>query len=321
MGESNALYYSETRPIGAGGDFITAPEISQMFGEMVGICLTDAWQKMGAPAPVHYVELGPGRGTLAADALRVMARFGLRPQVHLVEGSPTLRAAQRQAIPHTIFHDDITTLPDNGALLVVANEFFDALPIHQLVKTSAGWRERMVGLEDEALCFAAGSKPMDAAIPAGHEDAPDEAILETSSASAAVMAEIAERLEGQGGAALIIDYGYERAEAAPRYGSTLQAVKGHEKIGPFDAPGEADLTALVDFTALAKVAADRGAHALGVMTQGDFLRGLGIEARAAALIKSSPERREEVETALSRLCSPEEMGELFKVLMVLGRGQ
>jgi len=177
MGESNAHYYATRDPLGApnaagGGDFVTAPEISQMFGELVGLWLADIWTRAGTPENAIYCELGPGRGTLAVDALRSMARFGFTPQVHFVEGSPTLRALQAKAVPGAQFHDDVSTLPEDSPLLLVANEFFDALPVRQLVRTDAGWRERMVGLDgEERFVFVAGDQPMDSAVPANLADA------------------------------------------------------------------------------------------------------------------------------------------------------
>ncbi len=311
MGESNALYYAARDPLGATGDFVTAPEISQMFGELIGLALTDLWHRAGRPELVHYVELGPGRGTLASDALRAMAQHGFAPQVHLVEGSPALRRVQQEAVPGAVFHDDLGSLPDDGPLLLVANEFLDALPIRQLVRTEAGWRERMVGLDEEgAFAFFAGSKPMDAAVPPGLADAEPDTVLETCPAAVAVVEEVARLLARQGGAALFIDYGH----AEPRTGSTLQAVRRHQKVHVFAAPGEADLTAHVDFAAVAEAAQAQGARSLGTMEQGSWLRALGLEQRAAALSARFPDRSEELARAVERLAGPEQMGLLFKAM-------
>ena len=311
MGESNARYYSARDPLGAAGDFVTAPEISQMFGELIGLVLTELWHRAGQPTQVHYVELGPGRGTLARDALRAMAQHGLVPQVHLLEGSPALRRVQQQAVPGALFHDDLDTLPEAGPLLLVANEFLDALPIRQLVRTDSGWRERMVGLNEEgAFAFFAGSKPMDAAVPLHLADAAPGTILETSPAAIAMVEEVARRLASQGGAALFIDYGH----AEPRTGSTLQAVRRHTKVDVFAAPGEADLTAHVDFAAAATAAQAQGARFLGTEEQGAWLRALGLEQRAAALCARFPGRSKELASAVQRLAGPEQMGVLFKVM-------
>jgi NADH dehydrogenase [ubiquinone] 1 alpha subcomplex assembly factor 7 len=316
MGEANARYYAARDPLGAAGDFVTAPEISQMFGELVGLWLADIWQRAGRPEPVRYVELGPGRGTLASDALRAMATAGLAPQIHFVEGSPALRAAQRLAVPQAQWHDDLAGVPDDGALLLVANEFLDALPVRQLVRADAGWRERMVDCEDGAFRPVVGSRPMDAAVPAALRGAPPGTIIETCPGAAAVVGEAAARLAAQGGAALFIDYGH----AEFRTGSTLQAVRGHRKVDPFAAPGEADLTALVDFATLAEVAQSRGARWLGTVEQGAWLHALGIAARASALARRAPEQAEAVSAALARLTAPEEMGSLFKVMGLAAPG-
>jgi len=316
MGEANALYYASRDPLGAAGDFVTAPEVSQMFGEMVGIWLADIWTQAGRPDSVAYVELGPGRGTLARDALRVMARMGMAPQVHLVEASPALRAVQRETIPGARFHDDVSSLPADLPLLVVANEFFDALPVRQLVKTSQGWRERMVGLDGERLVFVAGSRPMDAALPDNFPGSAEGAIVETNPAAAAVMRELAGRITAQGGAALVIDYGY----VEPQAGSTLQAVKAHAKVDPLALPGEADLTALVDFAMLAEVAQAAGTQVTGVAGQGAWLEALGIGTRRDALARAAPHRAGEVAVAHHRLTHAEEMGTLFKVLGVAAPG-
>ena len=317
MAESNARYYNARDPLGQAGDFVTAPEISQMFGEMVGLWLADVWIRAGATVPVHYVELGPGRGTLASDALRAARRFGFRPNVHFVEASRALRAVQADAHPEAQWHEDLSRLPTDGPLLIVANEFLDALPVRQAVRTAQGWRERMVGLgEDGRLVPVIGSRPMDAAIPPSMTDAPEGAILETCPAAAAIIFEVAGRLATQGGTALFIDYGH----AEPHIGSTLQAVRAHQKVDPFAEPGEADLTALVDFAALDAVAQSRGARSMGTVEQGAWLRALGIEARAAALVERAPEHAQAIASALDRLVSESQMGRLFKVMGLAAPG-
>ncbi len=313
VAESNAHYYDSRDPLGAAGDFITAPEISQMFGELVGLWLADVWTRAGSPARVHYVEFGPGRGTLARDALGAARRFGLDPQVHFVEASRTLGAAQAERVPGAQWHNDPSTLPDDAPLLIVANEFFDALPVRQLVRTSLGWRERMVGIEGDRLVPVVGTRPMDAALaddPAAVLATAEGTIIETAPAAAALMREIAARLAAQGGTALVIDYG----RTLPATGSTLQALRAHRPVDPFAHPGEADLTAHVDFAMLARVAAAAGARVMGMAEQGAFLGALGLGARAGALIARHPDRAKEIEAAVHRLAAPEAMGRLFKVL-------
>lgn len=316
MGESNARYYAGKDPLGAGGDFVTAPEISQMFGELIGLWLADMWTAAGRPQPVHYVELGPGRGTLAKDALRSAKRYGLEPVVHLVEGSPVLREIQRASLGPVNFHDDLTTVPTDGPLLLVANEFFDALPIRQLVRSAHGWRERMVGLNEDKLAFVAGDQPMDAAVPPELQEAPEGTLIETCPAAAAVMHEIAERLAAQGGAALLIDYGHTEL----RGGSTLQAVRAHRKVDPLAAPGAADLTAHVDFETLATIARAHDVRWLGTVPQGKWLTDLGIGMRAEALARTSPDRAGQLQQDKQRLVEDDQMGLLFKVMGLAGPG-
>ena len=312
MAESNAMYYASRDPLGAAGDFVTAPEISQMFGEMIGLWCADLWQRAGSPEGIAWVELGPGRGTLAADALRAIASQKLRPEVHLVEASPVLRAEQAKRVPNAVFHDGVDDLPTDRPLLIVANEFFDALPIRQLVKTEGGWRERMVGLNDGSLQFESGTKPMDDAVPAARAEADYGAVLETCPSAAALWRDLCERVGEQGGAILAIDYGYIDAQT----GSTLQAVRRHEKVGVFDAPGDMDLTAHVDFATLAEIGADAGLT-VSVGEQGAWLNALGIEQRAQMLMKSSAGGADAVATAYRRLTDPGEMGTLFKVIAVV----
>jgi NADH dehydrogenase [ubiquinone] 1 alpha subcomplex assembly factor 7 len=316
IAESNARYYDSRDPLGRAGDFITAPEISQMFGELIGLWLVDLWDRAGRPGPIHYVELGPGRGTLARDALATARRFGLAPMVHFVEASTALGAAQRDLVPEARHHTDLATLPDDAPLLIVANEFLDALPVRQLVRTAQGWRERMVGLDSGRLVPVAGDKPMDAAVPADLARAADGAILEVCPAAAAITDEIARRLAAQGGAALVIDYG--RAE--PAYGSSLQALKAHEKVDPFAFAGEADLTAHVDFSVLPAVAQAAGARWMGTVEQGAFLIALGLGARMEALARAAPAQAETIHTAAHRLAAPEAMGALFKVMGLAAPG-
>ena len=316
MAESNARYYASRDPLGAEGDFVTAPEISQMFGELIGLWLADMWIRAGRADPVAYVELGPGRATLTKDALRTMKRYGLAPEVHFVEASPALREVQLAAVPDARFHADLGSLPADCPLLIVGNEFLDALPIRQLVRSAEGWRERMVGLDGERFIYLAGSQPMDAAVPADWREGRQGTIIETSPAAAAVTYEIAGRLAAQGGCALLIDYGH----AETRAGSTLQAIARHRQVDPFAAPGEADITAHVDFATLARIAQSRGVTWLGTRAQGDWLRALGIETRAEALALRAPHLRAEVLAARDRLIASDQMGTLFKVMGLAAAG-
>ena len=315
MRAANAHYYAHATPIGAGGDFITAPEISQMFGELIGIALTDVWDRAGRPN-VHWAELGPGRGTLAADALRAMAKAGLTPTVHFIETSPRLRAAQAQAVPGATWHDDAATLPTDAPLLIVANEFFDALPIEQLVRGADGWRQRLVACQDTIFLPIAGAPVPDAILPEALCDAPPGSVIETSPAGVAVVRALADRLAHQGGAALIIDYGYD----GPAIGDTLQGVRGHGFANPFDVPGSIDLSAHVDFATLGAAAAQAGCAVHGPVPQRDLLGQLGIAQRAAALAKSAPDRVDEVAAAHQRLTAPDAMGTLFRAMALTAPG-
>lgn len=290
MDVCNAYYYATRDPLGGRGDFITAPEISQMFGELVGACLADCWVRAGKPDGTRYVELGPGRGTLAADALRVIGSAGLEPPVHFVESSPVLRGAQERAVPDATWHDDLSTVPD-GALVVVANEFLDALPVRQFV---AGV-ERKVTIAGGGLSFDRNGE-----------------IVEDSPVREQAVSGLAKRLAETGGAALIIDYGHAKSAL----GDTLQAVRGHRYAPLLDKPGEQDLTAHVDFEAVAKAALAAGASVTPVVTQGQWLERLGIKERAEALASRHPERFEEIERARERLCDSSQMGETFKVIAV-----
>ena len=319
LGHPEHGYYMKADPFGAGGDFITAPEISQMFGELVGLWCAEVWRLMGEPAPFRLVELGPGRGTLMADALRaakVRRGFCRAAQIDLVETSPALRARQQSVLQGwpVSWHDTFAQVPD-GPLILVANEFFDALPVHQFERRPEGWRERLVAHERGRFVLTPSPHPTPAEllIPAPIRlAAPAGTVAEVSPAAVSIMRAIAERIEADGGAALLIDYGH----AEHRAGATLQAVRRHRRHDPFADPGEADLTAHVDFAALADIARHH-ATVHGPVTQAGFLRTLGIELRAAQLSKSATEvHKKAIAAALRRLIDPAEMGTLFKVLAV-----
>ncbi len=310
---ANTAYYAKGDVFGVKGDFITAPEISQMFGEMVGLWLSDIWMRHNRPNLVHYVELGPGRGTLASDILRTLNRFEFTPQVHFVEASEALKQHQAQAVPTAHFHDGIDMLPEDGPLFVIANEFFDALPVRQLASTHAGWRERVVG-RDRGNRFQAmpGMQAVDELVPSDFRSAPPPSIYETCPQASAVMYELASRIKRQGGVLLIIDYGY----TLPGLGSTLQSVKHHAYADPFENPGDQDLTAHVNFLEMANLARMRNLQVYGPIEQGDWLKNLGIDVRANALSVATPERSDEIMSMRDRLVDSMQMGSLFKVLAV-----
>ena len=321
LGHPEHGYYTTRDPFGAGGDFTTAPEISQMFGELMGLWAAAVWRRMGSPPDVHLVELGPGRGTMMSDALRaarVMPEFRQAAVVHLVEMSPALRTRQERTLADAgvtvLWHDTLADVPD-GPSILLANEFFDALPVNQAVKQSDGWHERVVTVDaDGELAFAVGSEPMryfGQTVPAAQREAEIGAIFEWRSDHAVL--EIGRRLAHGDGAALIIDYGHTQSAI----GDTFQAVRGHQFADPLHAPGEADLTAHVDFEALAVSAETIGARVHGPLSQADFLVRLGLDKRAAALKRSAPlDTVAQIDAALERLTdpSPRGMGGLFKVI-------
>jgi SAM-dependent MidA family methyltransferase len=313
-------YYVTRDPLGARGDFITAPEISQMFGECLGLCLVQAWLDRGAPAPVVLAELGPGRGTLMADVLRaaeVVPAFGAAASVHLVEASPVLRARQAATLRGRapVWHDSLATLPE-APLFLLANEFFDALPIRQFQRDPAGWRERQVALDGAGrLTFALSAPTPIALLDHRLADTVPGEIVEVCPAAAGIAAEIGRRIAAHGGAALVVDYGGWRSR-----GDTLQAVKDHARDDPLAHPGEADLTAHVDFEALARAAAP--AAASGPVPQGVLLRRLGIDMRAERLAAGlAGEALEQHRAAHRRLTHPEEMGRVFQTLAIHRAGE
>jgi NADH dehydrogenase [ubiquinone] 1 alpha subcomplex assembly factor 7 len=316
LGDPEHGYYMTREPFGAAGDFITAPEISQMFGELIGLWAVECWQRMGSPGRFALVEIGPGRGTLMADALRaarVAPRFAEAAEIVLVETSARLRTIQRDTLArHAVsWLDQVGDLPEIPAILI-ANEFFDALPVRQFQRQEDGWAERMVGVESGHLTF--GLRP-GAAIEGLAADAPPGAIVEIASISTSIMATLAERLQRFGGAMLAIDYGH----AESGHGDTLQAMLRHGFDDPLAHPGEADLTVHVDFAALAATARAQGARASRVWTQGDFLLALGLLERAGRLgAGKDAASQDAIRAAVQRLAGPDAMGTLFKVLCVTG---
>lgn len=314
LGHPEHGYYTTRDPLGAEGDFTTAPEISQMFGEMVGLSLAQAWMDQGRPDKFYLVELGPGRGTLIADALRAAKAapgFWNAANLWLVETSLPLRDEQKRRAPVAAdwaFRFD--EVPDDAPLFLIANEFFDALPIHQYVRNRGQWRERVIGLEDDKLVTGLGKvSPQFVAAPEG-------AVRERCPSGEAIAKQAGERIARQGGAAIIVDYGYDRI--APEGADTFQALENHIFADPLARPGEADLTAHVDFTALARAAAP--ARASRVAAQGEWLARLGIGQRAEALLRAKPDQGQSIADALHRLTDAAEMGTLFKAMALYQRG-
>jgi len=318
-------YYMGRDPFGRGGDFITAPEVSQMFGELIGVWCAAAWQIMDMPAAFNLVELGPGRGTLMADLVRaagVMPGLVDALSIHLVEVSPALKAMQDKTLANAgikaHWHDRFAEVPA-GPLVVVANEFFDALPIRQFVRTGASFRERVVGLDEAGeLAFGLGSDEMPgAAMPEWAQQAAEGEIIEFSPAREAVAEEIGARVAGEKGAALIIDYGHTASGA----GDTLQAVRKHRPVAVLKHAGEADLTSHVDFAALARALERGGAKVHGPLTQGEFLMGMGLREREEALKRRADQRQRIIlSRAAQRLAAGVGMGQLFKVIAATDPG-
>jgi len=315
-------YYLSKDPLGREGDFITAPEVSQMFGELLGLWAASVWKAIDSPPLLRLIEIGPGRGTLMADALRalrVLPPLYQALSIHLVEVNPVLRDKQKSALSgsrNITWHDTIDDVPD-GPSVIFANEYFDVLPIHQAVKAENGWHERTVEIDSSGnLAFAMASDPItrfEVLLPSWVRAAPVGAVFEWRP-DAEIM-KIASRVRDQEGAALIIDYGHVRSDA----GDTFQAIARHSFADPLKNPGQADVTAHVDFQALARAAEDLGAGVHGPVPQGDFLKRLGIETRAANLMaKATREASEDVASALKRLVGggSSGMGQMFKVLGV-----
>jgi NADH dehydrogenase [ubiquinone] 1 alpha subcomplex assembly factor 7 len=318
-------YYRRGDPLGAKGDFITAPEISQIFGELIGLWLVDGWQRLGQPTPVCLVELGPGRGTLMADALRAAK---LRPEflaairLHLIESSPGLRERQGTALAAAApqWHEGLETVP-SGPILLIANEFFDALPIRQFERTGEGWCERMIGLDDSGERFrwmlAPPTPAVEALLCEEEKTAPVGTVIEVSPAARGLAAVLGARVAAASGVALIIDYGHD----GEGHGNTLQAISQHARTDPLDNAGEVDLTAHVHFGALARAAATVGAETYGPVPQGDFLKAIGIEIRADRLCaNAAPAQAEAIRSGVKRLIDAEEMGTLFRAMAITSPG-
>ena len=314
-------YYMTRDPLGAEGDFVTAPEISQMFGELLGLWAAETWRLTGARQPARLVELGPGRGTLMADALRAARAapdFFSDLSVTMVETRPALTARQQRMLERaerTVEWAETVEQVPPGPAIVLANEFFDALPVRHYVKTADGWRERQVGFAEGRLMFGAAPEPE----PYLTVDAPVGAVLEVGAVGQRIMMTLAARIVQQGGALLVVDYGH----AETTLGETLQAMRDHAYVDALEAPGEADLTTHIDFAGLARAARAAGARVHGPVSQGFFLRQIGIVQRAQALMRNATaEQREEIEKSLVRLVAEEkdtDMGRLFKVMAITQR--
>ena len=305
LGHPRHGYYMSRDPFGEGGDFMTAPEISQIFGELIGVWCAAAWDAMGRSSRFNLVELGPGRGTLMADILKaakVMPGFREAACIHLVEMSPVLCKLQKEKLgPDVTWHDSIASIPD-GPMLLMANEFFDAIPIRQFEKRHGEWFERCVGAKGMGLMPAA----LDVAQGA------DGDVIEFAPQRLEIAKEIGRRLSAQKGCALIIDYGH--LQTAP--GDTLQAVRAHKYVNVTDRPGESDITSHVDFEALGKALAQAGAKVLPALTQRTFLIAMGLEQRAAILSSKADVNTKDILTrAVTRLAGEGEMGQLFKVMV------
>ncbi|CAN5465596.1 class I SAM-dependent methyltransferase [soil metagenome] len=343
-------YYATRPSLGEGGDFLTAPGVSQMFGELIGLWLLETWTRMGQPSPVRLVEMGPGDGTLMSDILRaarLSPAFLEAADLWLVEVSPPLREVQATRLADAALSprwaDRLEAVPDDAPLLLVANEVLDCLPAHQFVRTEGGWAERVVGLDGQGeLAFglrALTPPPMGEAARRGRwgeqshpgklpppspsatppprgEGLESGTIVESSPAQAALGSEIGHRIARDGGAALLIDYGRD----APGPGDTLQALKAHAKVPPLSEPGQADLTVWADFPAVLAAAVEAGAATGPIIAQGAFLQGLGIEARAQALAAARPDQADKLARQLDRLTGADQMGDLFKVVCLFTPG-
>ncbi len=307
-------YYATRPALGREGDFITAPLVSQMFGELLGLWAVETWMRLGNPSPFLLVEAGPGDGTLIGDVLRaarLAPGFLAAARLYLIETSGPLIDAQRQRLTdgplEPTWIGALAALPADAPLILLSNELLDCLPARQFVRTERGWAERMVGLDEAgALAFGLATRPLDRVLP----DAEPGSVLEVSAAQEAFGAELGALLARQGGAALLIDYGRD----TPGFGDTLQALKGHRKLSPLETPGEADLTIHADFPAVAAAARGAGAEAAPILTQTELLLRLGITERAQALMRAHPARADVIERQLERLTGADQMGSLFKAL-------
>ncbi len=313
-------YYTTRAPIGApkvnGGDFTTAPEISQIFGDMLGLWLVDLWQRMGAPTLLHLAELGPGRGTLASDIMRVLEKFGADKAIslHLVEISPTLTQAQKNNCPMARHHLTIDTLPRDAPIIIIANEFFDALPIRQYKQHFGNWLECYVIVDSQdALCFEFLPTTGQPFLKPTNMIAGD--IIEDCSAAQSILTQLCLRLSAQGGCFLTFDYGNETSGT----GDTLQAMKAHQYADPLREIGLCDLTSHVQFSALTHIAKQEDVRVYQTLKQGAFLQNIGIDQRTQNLMKENSGRIAQLQAERDRLIAPDQMGALFKVFAITNK--
>jgi SAM-dependent MidA family methyltransferase len=309
-------YYATRPALGPEGDFITAPLVSQMFGELIGVWAVAAWELMGRPKRLRLVEMGPGDGTLMSDllrAVRVAPDFLAAADIWLVEVSGPLKAAQAERLGGGVrWAARLEDVPGGAPLLLIANELLDCLPARQFVRTAAGWAEQVVGLDERGeLAFGLAATPVADLLP----DAPEGAVFEQSAAQAALGVALGRRLAADGGAALLVDYG----RSAHGFGDTLQALRRHEKVDPLACPGEADLTVHADFPEVMASARAEGAEA-AILSQAMFLANMGIGARTEALLRARPDRSATLGRQLHRLVGGDEMGELFKACCIHSPG-
>ena len=313
LGHPQYGYYMTRDPLGAAGDFTTAPEISQVFGELIGVWVAQVWHDMGSPAVFSLVELGPGRGTLMKDLLRATAKVpGLHAAiaVHLVETSPVLRSLQKTSLGHATWHESVASLPAQPSI-IVANEFFDALPVKQYQKKGGKISEIRIGIENGQLAFGLAATTKDVPMLA-------DGVFELALQRSEIAISLGHLLSSQGGAALVIDYGHRKSAM----GDTVQAMKDHDYCGVLDSPGDADITSHVDFQQLAKAFRAANCGVAPVLTQGEFLLGLGLAIRAETLTRSlAATERDKFSSGIKRLADDTEMGQLFKVMAVTGPGQ
>ena len=321
LGNQNYGYYQKGDPLGKNGDFITSPEVSQMFGELIGLWSAICWQQIGSPSKINLVELGPGRGTLLVDAIRAvtgMPEYLDAIELHLVETSPVLVQHQIQNLSTLnkicLWHENFGEVP-NGPFVLIGNEFLDALPVRQFVKTFGQWSERLIGLNKNGTCLrwttSSYGTDWEFPVPPALDGCDEGMIWEVSPATQQIVTSVSSAISERRGSALFIDYGYVEQTG----GDTFQAVRNHNYVDPLQAPGDADLTTHVDFGAIKRVAEENGARVSGPVTQGDFLRGLGIERRAERLMaEASARQQSHILTGLKRLTGENEMGALFKVL-------
>ena len=321
LGNQNYGYYRKGDPLGKNGDFITSPEVSQMFGELIGLWSAICWQQIGSPSKINLVELGPGRGTLLVDAVRAvtgMPEYLDAIELHLVETSPVLVQHQIRNLSTLNkicrWHENFGEVP-NGPFVLIGNEFLDALPVRQFVKTFGQWSERLIGLDKNGTCLrwttSSYGTDWEFPVPPALDGCDEGMIWEVCADAQDIVASISSAIMERQGIALFIDYGYVKQTG----GDTFQAVQNHDFTDPLETPGEADLTAHVDFEAIKRVAVEKGVRVSGPIPQGDFLRGLGIEQRAGRIMTTATKRQQlYIHTGLSRLIDEDEMGTLFKVI-------